>query len=234
MNLLKAYTYDYKVFSKSSFKMSNIMQNIDPFKNELSITFPMSTIFAFNQLFLKNDNPTFIDIYRGHVHDGEFKRVWKGRVIGRELSGTAISMLCESDFTRLNSIGLRSKYEHICRHALYSPQCGVNKSSFAFSGTVSSYSATSLNMTGLNAYADGYFDAGFILINVVRRFIQKHTGNNLILMSEYNSDVLGLSGTVYAGCKRDLSTCHNKFSNSINFGGFPYIPIRNPFEGSPY
>jgi uncharacterized phage protein (TIGR02218 family) len=30
--------------------------------------------------------------------------------------------------------------------------------------------------------------------------------------------------TVYPGCDKTQATCTSKFSNLINFGGFPYVP----------
>ena len=38
---------------------------------------------------------------------------------------------------------------------------------------------------------------------------------------------------LYPGCDRTLATCTAKFGNSANFGGFPFIPTKNPFGGSP-
>ena len=35
----------------------------------------------------------------------------------------------------------------------------------------------------------------------------------------------------YPGCDHTLSTCADKFGNQLNYGGFPYIPVKNPFAG---
>ena len=47
---------------------------------------------------------------------------------------------------------------------------------------------------------------------------------------------LAVSDIVVAapGCSRKIDTCVNKFSNELNFGGYPYIPIKNPMgAGTP-
>jgi hypothetical protein len=36
---------------------------------------------------------------------------------------------------------------------------------------------------------------------------------------------------MYAGCDHLLATCRDRFSNVANFGGFPWIPQKNPFSG---
>ncbi len=33
---------------------------------------------------------------------------------------------------------------------------------------------------------------------------------------------------VFAGCARDITTCHLKFNNQANFGGSPFAPTENP------
>ena len=35
----------------------------------------------------------------------------------------------------------------------------------------------------------------------------------------------------YPGCDHTLATCAAKFGNQLNYGGFPYIPVKNPFTG---
>jgi len=37
---------------------------------------------------------------------------------------------------------------------------------------------------------------------------------------------------IYPGCDRVRATCESKFDNLDNFGGFPWIPTKNPFGGS--
>jgi hypothetical protein len=42
---------------------------------------------------------------------------------------------------------------------------------------------------------------------------------------------VGNAFEAFAGCDRSFSTCQSKFGNSLNFGGFPWIPPKNPFAG---
>jgi hypothetical protein len=41
----------------------------------------------------------------------------------------------------------------------------------------------------------------------------------------------GRAFEAFAGCDRTFATCQSKFGNSLNFGGFPWIPAKNPFAG---
>ena len=57
-----------------------------------------------------------------------------------------------------------------------------------------------------------------------------HAGSSLTLA---NPCALAVSDavTLYPGCARNRETCKNKFNNILNFGGWPWIPLRNPFDG---
>ena len=37
--------------------------------------------------------------------------------------------------------------------------------------------------------------------------------------------------TLSRGCSKTVSDCKNKFNNISNYGGFPYIPAKNPTQG---
>jgi hypothetical protein len=41
----------------------------------------------------------------------------------------------------------------------------------------------------------------------------------------------GVPLTLYPGCDHLKATCLAKFDNLPNYGGFPYIPARNPLDG---
>lgn len=43
---------------------------------------------------------------------------------------------------------------------------------------------------------------------------------------------VGTKLSLYAGCDKLNTTCNQKFSNILNFGGFPFIPNDNPFTGT--
>lgn len=58
-----------------------------------------------------------------------------------------------------------------------------------------------------------------------------HAGANLTLMAPLPGLAAGMSAKLYAGCDRSLSVCGSRFDNVVNFGGFPWIPLKNPFSG---
>ena len=54
----------------------------------------------------------------------------------------------------------------------------------------------------------------------------------LTLLLPFNTtDVdVGTSVEVFAGCDHSLATCKAQYDNVANYGGFAFVPLRNPFE----
>ena len=43
---------------------------------------------------------------------------------------------------------------------------------------------------------------------------------------------IGLDVDWFAGYDHSLAICESKSANVINYGGFPFVPIKNPFNSS--
>ena len=71
------------------------------------------------------------------------------------------------------------------------------------------------------------------------RYITQHDGDQITLMSAIPSLVESIEGsdgqaavTLYPGCDHTLNDCINKFDNRDNYGGFQWIPSKNPFANN--
>ena len=78
--------------------------------------------------------------------------------------------------------------------------------------------------------ADGWLNAGELIIGTERRLILTHIGNALLLNYPFRRISIGDEITMFAGCLHNSVDCLNKFNNGDNFLGFEYIPYINPFE----
>lgn len=125
-----------------------------------------------------------------------------------------------------------------CRHKLYSQNgddpwqvgyCGVNEISNTYTGTVSS-----ITTQGLKFDATGMGVSANLLANGVLTWTSGNNDNgtyevkangtgsiDLFLPTTYTIEI-GDTFNVTAGCDKTSSTCHTKFNNIINFGGFPF------------
>ncbi|NLW82309.1 MAG: hypothetical protein GXY42_11650 [Desulfovibrionales bacterium] len=230
---------------------AEIEQTSEVFRAGLDITVPrpceVSRLFSLG-------NPSAVvtvTVFRQHIGGTGVIVYWKGRIVSVSWPDSIVATLsCESVFTSLRRPGLRARYQRMCRHALYEPSCGVDRTAFAVVGVITAADASGRNMTVLEAaaFAAGYFTGGYIhLPDGAMQFIEGHSGSSIALgaPTKQITALAALSGygkgygevyggakvTLYPGCARTRDVCKNKFSNILNFGGWPWIPSRNPFDG---
>lgn len=222
------------VYTGSPIKRTRARQAEDPHKDSIKITWPRGDLFARDYIATVFEKVTTVTIKRVHrgVSVNEFRVVWKGRVQNTDVSGEQITMECESVFTSLMRLGLRSQFESVCRHALYSAQCRANMPAQRVDAEVSTHSyQTTITMVAgvIDIYEDGFFRGGILEYGGLRRFITRHNGNTLVLSRRFSPIVIGAQVAVYPGCGKTMQICQAKFNNIDNFGGFPWIPGIDPF-----
>lgn len=175
--------------------------------------------------FQKLDTPTpeVIQIFDGSVRSVTFDRTTKTARIGAQPLIAATTRPAP-----------RMVYSAACGHVLYDSRCKVNPNdvAFRFIGTVAGINDRTLTVPGLNAFANGWFTAGFVEAfgGQDARLILEHTGDDIRLHINFPTPVVGTQVTVRAGCAHDPTTCVSKFNNFINYGGHPFVPLKNPFE----
>jgi len=118
-----------------------------------------------------------------------------------------------------------------CNHTLFDADCQLSASSFRYVGTCTAHVLNVITVSGLTVQGSGWADAGYVSYGSLDfRMILSQTGDDCTLNLPFYQQVVGNSVNVYAGCDHDISTCNTKFSNSINFGGCPYVPTKNIFQ----
>jgi hypothetical protein len=83
---------------------------------------------------------------------------------------------------------------------------------------------------GLSANGVNWALGGYVATGNDYRMVVAQSGDVLTLLIDFAAPMLAQAVTVHAGCSHLIAVCHSKFANAIRFGGFPYIPKRNPFE----
>lgn len=125
----------------------------------------------------------------------------------------------------------RNLYSRLCRYALFSPQCTVNKAAFSFAAVVSAVNTTQEFFVTMPGTGDGFYDLGNLIFTSgdnagLRMMIRSSLSiGKLSLIAPMPFDVsVGDTLTTYPGCDKTVATCTNKFANRVNFGGFTEIP----------
>ncbi len=175
-----------------------------------------------------------VTLYGEHYGDNDFTVIWKGRVTSVEWVQPWLILHTENIFSSLQRIGLRRKIAAQCPLALYG--CGVLKEDFVVNMTVSSITGAVVVCTPSSAtdyFAGGYASWTHATRGTIeRRMIRSSTGGTLTFAVVPPGLVPGMVIKAYPGCDHTLATCNSKFNNSLNFGGMPFIPSKNAFNGS--
>ncbi|QBQ71188.1 minor tail protein [Shewanella phage S0112] len=231
-------------FGSIPIKRSRVEATTDLGKSGVTIEMVRNATFA--QLFIANiPAETFnVTIYRTHLSSVEDSIIlWQGRVVNAKLLESTAEIYCQPLYTSIKRPGLRRAYQINCPHVLYGPSCKVVRDSLAITTTnttIAGNTITSPDLVETDALlGPTWYTGGYVEITsggaVDRRFITNY--DNLSGSVTLNLPFKALANnseiTVYPGCDRVVTTCSLKFNNLDNFGGFPYIPQKNPMDGTP-
>jgi uncharacterized phage protein (TIGR02218 family) len=202
-------------------------------RNSLEITVPNT--FPVAQLFIAAppEGIITVTIFRFHTTDPDkgYITSFKGRVLSCGFKEDQATLTCEPIFTSLRRPGLRMTYDAQCPYGLYDNNCTLDRSDWEINASVIGVSNFDLTISEVAGYPTGWFTGGVFQSGVIRRMITGNTGATLTLMHPAPASVLGLNCLLLPGCSHTRSDCGPKFNNAINFGGFPWMPLKNPFSG---
>lgn len=126
-------------------------------------------------------------------------------------------------------------YGRRCDAALGDARCRANVAAFRAAGTVVSTTGNGrIVVSGLGNFAEGFFRQGKLAfssgVNAGRSFdLDDHAVRSGVAELSFwlpleAAPQAGDIFTVTAGCDKSFATCRAKFSNQLNFRGFPHMP----------
>jgi uncharacterized phage protein (TIGR02218 family) len=222
-------------YNPEAIERSQLVMTTDDKTERLEVRMPSSTTFA--QQF-KSTAPGFtatLTIYRVHRTDGaeEVKLYFKGVVGGLSFTANGRKAIVMAlPFTSLKAKEIpRYTFQNLCNYALFDGDCKVSEASFSHLLACTAVSDNVITLTGAGALGADYFEAGFVEYLGEYRLVLSQSTNDLTLLLPFTSDPTGSNVNARAGCKKRLSEdCNTKFSNPINYGGYKWVPKKNPFE----
>lgn len=126
----------------------------------------------------------------------------------------------------------RRLFQVMCNWLFCSSQCSLTLSNYSASGTVASGSSTSyINWTDPYGRANSYYVPGYILMQTgslageVRPIASSSSSQLGLRVALSNTPEVGDTFTVQKLCSKNVSDCKDVFSNYINYGGFPHVPL---------
>lgn len=210
-------------------------------QNDLQIT--MQSDLPIPLLF-KNTQPSgkvWLTVRRWHIGDpaDETPLLWSGTVQNStEVDDAAVQLACRSLGGSYDRQGLRLAWGRMCPHVLYSAfGCKVNKSLHAYEREIATLDGTNFTCVTHDEPSEGTFTGGFLETirsdgSLDRKGIESQNGNDFVVLGTTDGLEVGDTVTLYPGCARNTTNC-KLFDNLANYGGFPHLPGKSPFDGSP-
>lgn len=172
-----------------------------------------------------------LTVYRRHRSDAEVQQWWKGRVKGVRFAGSEAIISCEPLGASLRRIGLRRPAQRQCPYALYGLGCNVVAALHTATGNLLSHTGATITSGVFASQPNGWWVGGKIELAGVLRFIVGHATDTLTLSSGVPGLAQNAGFVVFPGCDHTVAICSAKFGNSLNYGGAPWWPSKNPFTG---
>jgi uncharacterized phage protein (TIGR02218 family) len=224
-------------YTSVTISRSNTGASIEDVAGQVTITLPIDNEVP--QLFVRNvpGKVGSVQIFRAHINDPaeEIVVLFDGFVANVSLDGELeAKVLCNPQTKIFDRSAPRIQFMSLCGHILYDERCKVNIALFTFTGLVSALvnNVITVNGAGAVGLAD-HFTGGFARFPSAStddaRLILTQSGDDMTLLIPFAENVLGQNIDLFAGCDRSLATCDSKFAAVPNYGGFPFVPRKNPF-----
>lgn len=179
--------------------------------------------------FHRNDTPTpeVVQVFDGYVQGASFSKA----------DGKVCELTSRTVIASRGRMIPRRTFASSCGHVLYDEStCQVDDTDPAFRASslsvVSQVGAILTVSSGLSGtYPDAFMQGGYVEVIGAAdfRLIIDHTGNVVTLQQPFS--VLPSTVNVYAGCAHTVAVCSSKFDNVLRYGGFPFVPTKNPYSG---
>ncbi|RLE34433.1 MAG: hypothetical protein DRJ61_05200 [Acidobacteria bacterium] len=226
-----------ETYLPTTISRSSINQNDEINRSGVTITVPRDLDIADLYRVYAPAGILAVTVFRLHPTEDVYATVWAGRVLSCAWESVKAKLECESIFSSKKRMGLWRNYQATCPHVLFDSGCRLNRFDYRVSGAIGAVNSGSLNISAAGGFADGYFAGGFVQIPTAEglydtRFITSHTGAVVDIPYPFAGAEVGVAVDLYPGCKHTTEDCDTRYSNILNYGGFPFIPPKSPFGGT--
>lgn len=234
-----AVTLQNQIWTPAAISDDGVKQAGETQVDALTITMPTDSDVVGLFIGTPPINPVYVKLRRYHYGDTEAAVCYVGEVFQINESTPVVSQVtCNTLSASMERNGLRLAWSRGCPYSLYDQCCTVNRENFRFDGTISTVGGNTIVVPDSARFGDRYFAGGYIewldpVRGVERRAIENHVGDTLFLFGVVGGLAGGLTIKIYPGCARTSAECLAKFNNLDNYGGFPSMPSRSPFDGNP-
>lgn len=137
----------------------------------------------------------------------------------------------------MNRNALRLSYERNCPHVIFDRRCGLSRALYRREATVLQKDGLWVEVSGVDeafSLSGGMLEWTTTEGITERRAVERQTGRVLALLSGTAGLSVGQTVALYPGCGQTRAMCQSLFQNLDNFGGFPHMPGKSPFENNQF
>lgn len=174
-----------------------------------------------------------------HLNDPDQQIIveWMGQVGQPKFTDGKLELTC----VPMNSLGKAqrqgAKWQIACWKTVYSTGlrgCNLDRTAQTIAATLTAVSGLTLTAAAFGTaplpLAGGALDFTDGAGLVQRLSIMAHAGTSITLLSGVAGLAVGVAVTVAPGCERTWNACTAR-SNTDNYGGAIYKPVKNPYQG---
>jgi len=229
-----AVTYNSLTYQPVEVRRSNLNFSQDSRAEALNVTVPASSALVRKFINSVPGQRATLTILRVHRNDPDNQLVqfFKGiaLTVAFTLNGLEAEIAVVPITGELANTIPRFVFSRQCNHVLFDNACQVVQSLFRHQDDVTGVSGDTITVQGLTLKGSGWAAGGYIALSSGEfRQVIEHTGDNIRVLLPFPTTPLGETVEVFAGCDHSIETCNSKFNNVPNFGGFAWVPLKNPF-----
>ena len=254
-NSSKEETIGARTFASLAYNRNEPVFSKDTSDGQIKFTVPSTIpIVEFYETIAASQTST-VTIERVNRNDPDLgvQIFWKGVFASVQRQGEFATILAVPA-TQLSSQIPRYTYSGLCNWFLFQDRCGLTREDWRHTGAVLTIGtpATIITVDGLETQAQAlagqvsptyagnspqlsdYWLGGYCENDdgEKRSIYESNVDgvpNRIRVLQPFRSLNVTDNLTVYAGCDRTRATCSAKFNNHLQHGGFPDIPVVNPF-----
>lgn len=205
-------------------------EDIDKATIDIEFAFPLEEITDFqsifaNKIYFDGVTVTVIELYKE-----QSLVIFKGRVTQPQFDTKAhtMTLTCSTAETQQRRNILTRKYQRMCPNKIYDKYCGLNIDAWAIEVEITAISNKTVKFLHDEEFEDDYFSRGVIIKNGIYVLINNNQEDTLWLYRPFLQLEVGDVVKIAPGCNQTHKMCHEKFDNTFNFAGFPFMPNENP------
>lgn len=216
-------------YESAPIRRSEVAQSSERGRNTLTLTVPRDFAIAREFRGAPKAGVIALTLMRLHFNDQDSQIVtlWTGRVLSAAVTADGAQLDCEPSSASLARNGLRQLYARTCTHVLYDSLCRAVPA--PFSTAISGVSGRDISVA--SPLPPGDLAGGWVetLAGEKQAMIVANDASTATLLMPGEFEI-GEAVRFYAGCDKTTATCQTRFGNLDNYGGFPFIPNKNPFN----